>query len=335
MKTFLPFLFALLIVPFDMLGQDVHFSQALSAPLIFNPASTGDFYGSWRVNHNFRTQWKAISDPFNTLALSFDKTIKLRNRKIFVGIYLLDDRSGVIGLHKSGLMLSGAYQFLLPKGIIRVGAQGGFFNLSYDLNGATVPKQFDEATGYFNAALPYYEPNLGESSLYADFNAGLVYKVMLGHSNTELGFATFHINKANNSFFESNELDMAYKSHFKIKFPINEKIQVEPSGYFISMAHANNLLLGGNLSLDVPQNRYRIHSIYAGPYLRTGFDRNTDAFILMVGAKLFQLVVGLSYDVNISDLDAYTHHRGAFEISISYTGIGKQINPATIPCFRQ
>lgn len=318
-----------------MIGQDVHFSQTASNTLIFNPANTGNFYGSWRFGHNLRSQWKAIGQPYNTISLSFDKPFLLANRKFSAGIYLLDDKSGVIGLHKSGLLLSVASQFFILHGILRLGVQGGLFNLSYDLNGATVPIQYDHSIGAFNSDLQYFEPNLGESKLYPDINAGFAYQVLLGKYNTEIGAAVFHINRPNNSFFESNKLDMTYKGHLEINFAVGEKIRINPATYFIYMAHASNLMLGSRVELDVPRNQSRLHSIFAGTYIRTGFDRTTDAIIALIGANLFQFRIGLSYDINISELQQATHNRGAFELSIVYTGLGRKINPSMIPCFRQ
>ncbi|MCF8372336.1 MAG: PorP/SprF family type IX secretion system membrane protein [Bacteroidales bacterium] len=337
MRPILLFILVLLTCPVSMLGQDIHFSQAGTTPLIYNPALTGNFYGSWRFAHSFRSQWNAIGQPYNTLSLSFDKSINVGRKKIYAGIALLDDKSGVIGLHKSGLMLSGAYQFLMRNSILRLGVQAGIFNLGYNLNGATVPGQYDHSIGGFNPDLPYNEPNLGESKLYPDLNLGALYKVLLGKYNTEIGVAVFHVNQPNYSFYgaDSIKLDMTYKTHFTIKFPVGEKLNIQPAAYFISMAHANNLLIGSDVLLDVPPNKNRLHALYAGAYLRTGFDRNTDAIIAVLGAKLFQFNIGISYDLNISQLQKAPQIQGAFELSLTYTGMGKQINPATIPCFRQ
>lgn len=337
MRLIFPFILTWLICPISIFAQDVHFSQAGAAPLIFNPAQTGNFYGSWRFAHSFRTQWKAIGQPYNTLSFSFDKSMIVANKKFYAGLVLLDDKSGVIGLHKSGIMVSGAYQFLLVNSILRFGLQGGVFNLGYNLDGATVPSQYDHSIGGFNPDLPYNEPHLGESNFYPDLNVGLLYKVLIGKYNSEIGVAAFHVNQPNYSFYkdDSIKMDIAYKTHFSMKFPAGEKINIQPGTYFISMAHANNLLFGGDVLLDVPPNKNRLHALYAGTYIRTGFDRTTDALIIVLGAKLFQFNIGISYDVNISELQGATQKRGAFELSISYTGMGKQINPATIPCFRQ
>ena len=53
-------------------GQDIHFSQFYAAPHTLNPALTGSFDGDWRFAGNYRNQWKSVTEPFKTLALSAD-----------------------------------------------------------------------------------------------------------------------------------------------------------------------------------------------------------------------------------------------------------------------
>ncbi len=335
MKPFLIICFFILFAATGGFGQDVHFSQATSNNLIFNPANTGNFYGSWRFSHSFRTQWKAIGPAYNTISFSFDKAIMLGNSKFYGGIYLLDDKSGVIGLHKTGLLISGAGQFYIRSGILRLGLQAGGFNLGYNLNGATVPSQYNHEIGGFDPTLSYNEPNINETNTYAVINAGLVYKTLIGKYNTEFGAALFHINRPDISFIDYEALDMAFKTHFILKFNLIEKFALEPMVFYNHMSKANNLLIGSNLEIDVPQNKHRLHTLYTGVFIRTGISRNTDALIASIGAKLFQFRIGLSYDINISELQEATYNRGAFEVSLVYTSMGRKINPATVPCFRQ
>ncbi len=335
MKAIRLVILIMLICPVSIFAQDVHFSQIASNTLMFNPANTGNFNGTWRFGHSFRSQWKSVGQAYNTISFSFDKSILIKNKKFYAGIYLLDDKSGIIGLHKSGILLSGATKFYLFKGIIRLGIQAGIINLSYDLNNSTVPGQYDHLIGAFNSNLPYNEPNIGESKMYPDINTGFTYRVLIGKFNAEIGSAIFHLNKPNNSFFENDKLNFTYKTQFKINFPVGDNLIIEPSAYYIAMSQANNLLLGSSVKLDVPKNRNRLHSIFFGAYTRTGFDRNTDAIIAVLGANLFQFRIALSYDINISELEEATNNRGAFELSLIYSSFGRKINPATIPCFRQ
>ena len=59
-------------------SQDIHFTLFDQVPVIFNPAETGNFYGSYRISGIYRDQWIAISgfpDEFKTPALSVDAPI--------------------------------------------------------------------------------------------------------------------------------------------------------------------------------------------------------------------------------------------------------------------
>ena len=50
-------------------AQDVHFSQFYAAPLLVNPAQTGNFSGTARVGANYRDQWGSITVPYRTFDL--------------------------------------------------------------------------------------------------------------------------------------------------------------------------------------------------------------------------------------------------------------------------
>ncbi|HQQ95111.1 MAG TPA: type IX secretion system membrane protein PorP/SprF, partial [Bacteroidia bacterium] len=47
-------------------AQDVHFSQYYFSPLSLNPANTGNYDGNYRFFGNYRSQWREISEAYDT-----------------------------------------------------------------------------------------------------------------------------------------------------------------------------------------------------------------------------------------------------------------------------
>ena len=78
----------------------------------------------------------------------------------------------------------------------------------------------------------------------------------------------------------------------------------------------------------------KINNVFAGLNFRDGFDRNYDAANIIIGATREEWQVGLSYDINISNLSSITHYRGAFELSVIYIAQSSEPKIYNVPCDR-
>ncbi|MCB9047123.1 MAG: type IX secretion system membrane protein PorP/SprF [Chitinophagales bacterium] len=70
-------------------AQDVHFTQFNAAPLILNPAFTGNFDGKMRASAIYRDQWRSVTVPFKTIAISVDAPMvhEFDHRRLLVSRY--------------------------------------------------------------------------------------------------------------------------------------------------------------------------------------------------------------------------------------------------------
>jgi hypothetical protein len=84
--------------------------------------------------------------------------------------------------------------------------------------------------------------------------------------------------------------------------------------------------------LKVEDNKTNIDHVFAGLNYRDGFNRNYDAMNLIVGARRQEWQVGISYDINVSDLSSVTHYRGAFELSVIYIAKSSEPSIFIVPC---
>ena len=84
--------------------------------------------------------------------------------------------------------------------------------------------------------------------------------------------------------------------------------------------------------MEVQDKKTKIDQVFAGINYRDGFNRNYDAVNLIIGAKRQEWQVGISYDINVSDLSSVTHYRGAFELSIIYIAKSSEPSIFIVPC---
>lgn len=327
------FLFA--VISIAVLGQDVHFTQFYLSPLTTNPAQTGNTLGDWRLSANHRNQWNIIGKPYTTSSLGFEHNFYLYNEKFSGGIMFLHDQSGPSNLKYDKIMLSGAYHKKLGKQTLHLGFQPGMVFKSVNLNGTSLPDQYDRNTGGFNSGLATQE-NLEATNInFFDFNAGVLYTLELKKIKTELGYSMFHLNKPRESFYNSdNQLPVRHSITIGLKWIIGNNWVLYP--HFLHMRHqkASEMLMGANLMFKVGDNKLNAKGIYAGLIVRNGINRNTDAAIAVVGMRFKKLEVGVNYDFNISELRHATKARGAYEFSIIYTGASSVLQKTAIPCDR-
>ena len=78
-------------------AQDYHFSQFYSTPIMLNPASAGFFRGDYRLITNYRRQWGGVTNPYKTMAVSYDMGVwrdKENTKFLAAGINFYSDKAG-------------------------------------------------------------------------------------------------------------------------------------------------------------------------------------------------------------------------------------------------
>lgn len=162
---------AMLFWPMLMRGQDVHFSQFFAAPLLTNPAQTGNFDGSVRVGGNYRDQWGSVTVPYRTFSTYVDAAIQPKKsvNRFGIGLVALNDQAGDGLLTTNKVYLNTAYHIgYTEKDAVRfaVGLQGGFVQKSFDLSKLIFDSQWNDYT--FDPNISNNETGLTEQLDYAD-----------------------------------------------------------------------------------------------------------------------------------------------------------------------
>lgn len=320
-------------------AQDPHFSQFYYSPLTENPALTGAFDGSYRVEAIYKNQWGSVTSPFVYSTPSISGDYKLmnngyNNNYLGIGLMLLNDRSGDANLSNLTAMFSAAYHIALDqrgKNHISVGIQGGIVQKSIDQAALKFLDQYDGNGGFTGITAEHFN-NL--SILYPDFSAGVVYsRIVSTQTRFQLGASAFHLTRPTERFLESttdnDQLPMRFLGHASATFGLTNKIYLFPFAQFQMQGKNQEVVGGANLGYKFMGSPSAIGTLfYVGAFTRVKYN-----IVPTLGFMMNGLQFGLSYDVNIaSDLRAVAKSTGGFELALIYTGILKSDKGKPIPC---
>ena len=302
------------------LAQDIHFSQFNDLPLALNPSLAGNMDGTVRTGTLYRNQWNTVSVPFESIALYADfKSAPqfLKNKNIGWGIQLLNDQSGNGGLNETVLNICGSYHHFLTKKenqLLTAGFSIGGFQKNIDLNKLNFENQFQYETASFGSIS---SNEIVENNYLIKFDMGVgaswTYYSEYGHQALA-GFSISHINRPNSGFYRNQDpLARKYNIHGSAIYPINSKVDIDPS-FLLSTQNKNiNTVIGADLIYYLGRNTIEKIDLKIGLFARLG-----DALIFTIGMNHDNWSIDLGYDLNASGLTPASQSRGAFEISIAF-----------------
>lgn len=295
-------------------SQDYHFSQYHSSPLTLNPAMTGFMLGKYRMGVNYRNQWGSIKSKYETYSGSFDMNFmkcKWRNDYFAFGVVFAGDKAGDLAMKTTQLGLSFAYSKGFGSRIkhsISVGFQGNFYQRGINLSKAIYPDNIDESNA------------IGASFIMLDVGAGILWHAKLADRlNMYVGASLLHINQPRNSFMNNtnSRLPMKYSASAGALIELGNKWNLIPSLLFQKQGSSIQGMGGTYVQFIIGEDIFSESAIAIGAWAR--FSRPVaDAFVVGARADIKNVLIGLTYDINVSDLKNASSGRGAFEASVQY-----------------
>jgi type IX secretion system PorP/SprF family membrane protein len=325
-------------------AQDIHFSQILSTPVFTNPASTGMSNDQLRFATDYRNQWASLGIPFNTFYTSLDKQLSIKNQLFGIGIAFIHDQASGYSLSAEKTLLSFSYSIYHNNHQFAIGIQPGLVYKYFSKNGLTFGSQFDpqydpQTNPYgqvFNPNYPSNENHLNDYMNYFDLNIGVLWRANIKGVLPLAGFSISHIIRPMETFMNDSSgyrLPLKYTFHGKLTIPIDQKYDITPCYLFNYTSGAREFIAGGIGGYNPGSFFIPVKKIYVTNLYRINPDRNIDAIIIGGGFQFLKFDLGISYDINVSSLSKATNFRGAFEISLIYTG-GERKNANLVePCF--
>ncbi len=327
-------------LPLLSTAQDIHFTQLTETPLLLNPAQAGMSHDLMAVI-NYKDQWKSVTNnPFKTFNVSGDMAFmkKKNGNHMGVGLNVFSDKAGdgQMGTTTGQLHLAGIIA-LNDNNSISAGVYGGFGQRTLSYDKLNWDNQY--IAGYLDPTAPAFEPTTVSNRSYADLGAGLAFFSGKGHntisSNDQMdftvGLAVQHINQPIYTFYGNNDMRLPMKvvAHGNANLGIKNYSLVLMPAYLLEFQGGHHEINAGVLVKYWMQEA----SVYTGrkkpaAIILGGYYRFADAFNIVAGYEISGFNVGLSYDVNLSNLTAASKARGGFEISMRYmlTSSGKNKN---------
>jgi type IX secretion system PorP/SprF family membrane protein len=299
---------------------DPHFSQYYAHPLWLNPALTGVTDGEYRVSLNAKQQWGSVSNAFLTGGASFDMA-PVKN--LAFGAMVLNQNAGDISYNHLSALVSGAYRVHFGRiglNVINFGLQAGILNKSFDPSKVTLGSQFNPVTG-FDPGLGINESFSSSNTLVPDVNAGFMY--FDGNPDQKVnvfgGAMAGHLTRPVDKFLGTSvRMPIRYAAHGGARVKVSESLDITPNALYMTQGNAREIAAGAYASMMLNQET----DLMFGTNYR--FD---DAAIAFFGLHVKNMVFGLSYDFNTSDLNRATRSQGGLELSVSFTGRKGLIGP--------
>ena len=310
-------------------AQDVHFSQYSETPSSINPALIGVKYET-RATLNYKNQWSSIGNKYETMAFSFEQTIKhkkLKNNYLAVAVNIFKDVAGDAQLKSLNPNLGISFLQKINKNMmLSSGIQSGFFYKTIDVSSLHWGEQWN---GYsYDSNLPSGEKTPRSSVTSFDIGGGLNLNYVQSEgfisskdaARFDIGFSLFHFGLTNNAFISSSEkLNTKFCTYFNGEFSIpNSRNAIMPSFLYMRQGPNSEFITGAlfKFILGDPSTytaNKKPFSISVG-----GYYRFKDAIVPSVLFQLDKYAVGVSYDINISALTPASNRLGGIELMLKY-----------------
>ncbi len=294
-------------------GQDPVFSQFYNAPLQLNPGLTGIAYKP-DFSLNYRNQWPALHQAYQTYAVSYDQF--LENYNSGIGVYLQADDAGDGILKTTKAAALYAYQLRVTRiWQLRWGIELGVVQSRLDWAKLVFGDQLDPELGPVSPGgtpLPGNEQQPDNLTLtYLDIGTGgVIYSKKL-----YAGLSIKHLNTPSLSYLHVNEslnggLPLRWNIHIGTELPVRQSNKVMPKTFispglmYVRQGPFQQLIFGTFVGLG---------DIYGGLWYRQS-GSNSDALIAALGVRKGLIRVTYSYDATISPLSYRSG--GSHEIGI-------------------
>ena len=312
------------------IAQDIHFSQFNVVPLTINPALTGVFNGDQRASLNYKDQWTGFGAGYKTYSFSVDAGImkkKWQNAYLGLGLNVFNDVAGDAQISTTKVLLSVSGVININKQQqITAGFQAGLVQNSLDPSNLIWDDQYQNgAYDPSNVSMDYVN---SEPFYNGDVSAGVSWNYTINQSTIssydatriEAGISYHHANRPNLEF--TNNIDKLYGKfiiHANSNFGIsNTNFSLKPV-LMTAIQGSSKEILGGVIL------RYRLKesSHFTGHFAEQvisigSYYRLNDAFIPSVWFEMGSFTIGVSYDLNISQLKPASNMRGGMEISLRF-----------------
>jgi len=327
-------------------SQDAAFSQFYAAPIFLNPAMAGG-ENDVSVNVTYRTNTNKVLFPYNLGQFTAAIPIKFNSLRYsgkrsqfdnYIGTVAITAYNEFLGFNNelkvSGLSLTTSYFLQVSfANFISFGIQAGFIQKVIDFDKLTWGSQFDTDFGFDSRISPSVIFQNGQKTIPV-INAGFTWyynaKDFSPYQNSKFrafaGLAASNLNRPDDSFMEIEKIHIPvlYKLHGGLGFNFAENFELLPNILIMQQNRHNQINIGTYIAYFVSNKKNRNSNFYQlqlGSWYRFG-----DSYIISLGFEMKNLILGFSYDLNVSSYKYNNKGVRAFEVSVKYRSISNKSN---------
>lgn len=312
-------------------AQLVHFTQDFLTPLALNPALTGSFYGTVRVNGVVRDQDRRPTEPnyeYQSANASLDYNIDIAFRKqdwTSVGFNFGRVGAGVTNFVRNEISGSAAYHISMDKKEYRVLSIGlAFTNVSNSVSNSNLSDFVDEkflitgSNDIISTAFQNASPDNGRlSQAKSDYGLGVVYTAPMGRSaDIRVGGSIKQVIRPRVGILAEpqDKLDPEFTAFVKFYTEINRQLTLIPTLLYSTEGIASHYLnMGAMMSYQLAKES----DIYLNGGLGLRTANNSQDLLVLTGIDWKLWRFGLAFDTNMGRVANTANGFGALELGVS------------------
>lgn len=322
-------------------AQDIHFSQYTEAPVNVNPALVGTAYDT-RAIINYRSQWGSVAKSYQTYGITVEQTLKrlkLKKKFMAMGFNMYSDKAGDAKLGTLTPNLALAIHTRSSKtSWLTGGIQAGFVYRTIDISNLKWGSQYDDEAYVYNPSAPSGEATPKSGIVTFDAGAGVNFHYAKSEryisakdgAKCDIGFAAYHYNIPKNSFFQTSErLYTKYIFHANLDYGLKSVgIALVPSLLYMKQGPSSETTVGMLFKYIIEDQATYTNLRNASSFSFGAYYRLKDAIIPCILYQKSKYAIGVSYDINVSQLTPASKLKGGLEVTLRYNvspGYGKML----------
>ncbi len=307
------FLFVLLVL--GLHAQDLHFSNYRNISSFFNPAQTGDFLGTYKMQGAVRSQYdKTYQQSMIGGQINFESPASPMHW-ISCGINVMYDQAGSLKQSAKGIGIALAYHVIATdKSFVALGISGQQISLGADT------KFYKSENSILNKPDPDFNLLKDFNPSLLTFATGIHYKQVVSKKSALMtGIAFTHINTPGFTFAGGKTTStygnrINFNVNFKTK--VSKMITLEPATYLSFSESQTNI----NLQL---LSEWAIKKDAAWKGVLGLSNRASESIAFLAGYTSSRLSVTASYDMLYNSLQNPLNKFGAIELGAYYVIVAK------------
>ncbi|MFT4847372.1 MAG: type IX secretion system PorP/SprF family membrane protein [Cryomorphaceae bacterium] len=312
-------------------AQDALFSQQYLLPTLINPAAAGNG-NDFRGGLNYRNQWGAVAQPFNSVAASFDTRLTRNQRSkkkngLGVGLNFLRDKAGDPELTTVLVEAQVAYRVqLTANSTLSGGLSTAFDQRSVNPSEGKWASQFNGV--FYDPSIVSGESFAGDSESHLDLGAGMIYEMQkkpVGRNKKlpfllQAGLSAYHLGRVSlsDSQLLTQEIGVRVTGFAHAQIGLNEMMAVVPAVFGHYQNGSSKVVAGAYFKQVLVSGNTFIKEINQSSMMIGAFYEPSRAVIIKGLVEWGNYTIGLAYDIDISDVADYGSSARAFELNLIY-----------------